>query len=277
MTNGFTIKRSLVTVEGGALSEPWVLEVKRQKVMLFDVEFIELSMQDRKFARALGLDLHKRAPFEDTTLMQHIAKLRNELVDEMIQKKRVTDDPLADGVNAPVCVKDRAKAFVAACLPQVIEIRIAGFTNAAGDRIPEKRLKVYSTPRRDGVLTVELSEDTLAWFVQAVALEWNVNGAPWVKTASPQSEDDLPELLNPSVCKFKRRGDISTWAITCWFRTSNGDFKQFTKTLGNVDHMQQDMLAMHVRAVETKVMRVYETNHVPPEDDDARESSQLAV
>ena len=89
----FSIKLSIVAIDGGGLDEPWLVEVKKQKIGLFDLEFVSLSMSDRKFARSMGLDCTSRAPFQNTTLLHHIAKLRNEKVDQSIQTFLLRNDP----------------------------------------------------------------------------------------------------------------------------------------------------------------------------------------
>ena len=262
----FTFKRSLVAVEADHMSEPWLVQVKKQRVMVFDLEFVEISMQDRRLARALGLDCTRRSPFEQTTLLNHIAKLRNELVDELIMKAKARDDPLADDDdNQLALTKDRAKAFADAGLPQVVEIMVPGFTNIAGDQFEPRTLKVYPTPRRDGMITIEFSEDNLQWLSEAIHMEWDINGAPWVRLNAPQSEADLPALQFPEVCKYKHRVANQSYQIVAWYRLQSGNWKQCCRTLGNIEHMNEEMLKWHVRNIETQVMTIYRnSHHVPP-------------
>ena len=263
----FSIKRSIVAIDGGSLDEPWLVEVKKQKIGLFDHEFVSISMTDRKFARSMGLDCTARSPFQNTTLLHHIAKLRNEKVDQAIQKFLLRNDPMADddASSQLSCIpQDRAKSFATAQVPQVIEIRIGAFTKEAGERIPEKKLKVYSTPRRDALLTIELSEATLDWLSEAIWHEWDVTNAPWLRTFA--TSDDLPELQYPDICFYRLRG--GKWCIVAMIRGPSGNVKPHQKTLGNIDHMTEEMLKFHVMSIEQQVAAMYHRlNHPEPNEE----------
>ena len=166
-SKSFTINRGLVGVEAEHMGpEPWLVPVKRQRVQVFELEFFELNMQDRRLAKALGLDCSKRSPFEGTTVLSYLAKLRNKKVDDLIMRHLTEEDPMAEAAldgdeGAPTT--DRAKKFAAAKVKQVLEITTDEFTKENGDVIDPKVLKIYATPRRDSILTLELSAANLSW------------------------------------------------------------------------------------------------------------------
>ena len=263
----FTITRGLVGVESDHMSEPWMVRVKRQRVAVFDLEFFELNMQDRKLARAMGLDCAKRSPFDNTTLLSHLAKLRNRKVDQLIMQSLKDEDPMASiEVDAEHDMSwDRARKFAAAHVKQVIEIHVTEFTRENGDVVPEKTLKVYSTPRRDSILTLEFSDANLTWLSVAIRMQWDAEGAPRVKRGV---EDDaqLPPLLNSEVCKYKCRG--GKFIISAWYRKMSGVYKEISKSLGDYASMDQETLETHIRSCEAGIMRKWKANHHEATDED---------
>ena len=270
MSAVFKITKGLVGIEAEHFSEPWVVSVKRQRIAVFDIEFFELNMQDRKLARALGLDMSKRSPFEDTTLLSHLAKLRNMKVDSLIKQHMKDDDPMAsadaDNVDLADTHSARARRFASASVKQVIEVEVPQFTKENGDVVDAKVLRMYSTPRRDSVLTIELSESNLSWLADAVVMEWDVEDAPWVRHPD-EDVASLPELTSPHICRYKKKGENKV-IISAWYRLATGAFKECSKSLGDYKSMDADTLARHVRSCESIVVKKYEAhNHADVADE----------
>ena len=262
----FTITRGLVGVESDHTSEPFLVRVKRQRVAVFDIEFFEFSMHDRKLARALGLDCNKRAPFDNTTLIYHLKKLRNRKVDQLIMQSLKDDDPMASiEDDADPDYDQRARKFAEAHVKQVIEIHVTEFTRENGDVVPEKTLKVYSTPRRDSILTLEFSDANLTWLSVAIRMQWDAEGAPRVKRGV-DDDAQLPPLLNSEVCKYKCRG--GKFIISAWYRLMSGVYKEISKSLGDYASMDQETLEIHIRSCETSVMHKWKANHHEAKDED---------
>ena len=217
-------------------------------VVAFEGRFISLSMNDRGLGRALGLDMKKKSPFAGTTCIQHLAKLRNEKIDELISKHHLKDDP-QDNTNAsPAKIdKDRVKAFEAANIPKTIDIHVGSFTAADECVVPQKLVKVLAAPRRDALLWMQLTEDNLAWLRKAIRAKWGVEGAPLLRTNRKISE--YPKLSRPDIMRYKRTRD-SKVAICCSYRTHQGEWKHHQRSLGTTDHMTEGMLKALVASTE---------------------------
>ena len=217
-------------------------------VVAFVGGFIPLSMNDRRLGPALGLDMNRRSPFAGTTCIQHLAKLRNEKIDELLFKQHLIDDPQDDTNASPAKIdKDWVKAFEAANIPKIIEIHVGSFTATDECVVPQKLVKVLAAPRRDALLWMQLTEDNLAWLRKAIRAEWGVEGAPLLKTNMKIRE--YPELSRPDIMWYKRTRD-SKVAICCSYRTHQGEWKHHQRSLGMTDHMTEGMLQAHVASTE---------------------------
>ena len=253
----FKIMRNLVVVEGGHSSSQWVVEAKEHGDGSL---WVNLQMKDRKLARALGLDCSLRAPFQETTLLQHMTNLRNAEVDRAISKAMHDDDPMADAEPATDSpTKDRTKAFNSANVSQVITLSLLGFTTGDGAKVPAREVKVYTAPRRDASVTMELTESNLDWLANAIHVEWGNQAIANKKRKSIASElSGLPILSNEG-CMYTSRADRV--AIFANYRTIEGAWKKHQVSLGNMANMTDDMVGMHVKAVEDSVAEWVTTNH----------------
>ena len=217
-------------------------------VVAFEGGFIPLSMNDRGLARALELDMNRRSPFAGTTCIQHLAKLRNEKIDELISKHLLKDDRYDDtNASRAKIDKDRVIAFEAANIPKTIEIHVGSFIATDECLVPQRLVKVLSAPRRDALLWMQLTEGNLAWLRKAIRAKWGVEGAPLLKTNRNISE--YPKLSRPDIMRYKRTRD-SEVAIRCFFRTLQGELKYHQRSLGLTDHMTEGMLQAHVASTE---------------------------
>ena len=271
----FTITRDVVCVNGGhGGSIDWLLEVSTVNNVptddntVIDVETFKVTMEDRSLAKFMGLDCSKRKPFEGTTLIAHMGKLRNAAVDRYILEANVCDDPMGDvSVDSSSKVRgNRSKAFDDAQVPEMITIEVCGFTRDDGARVPTKRLRVVSTPRRDVHLQIELSESTLGWMGHAIMHTWDVDGAPWVKNTVPNALDNLPEL--PEGVTYKKRGSYCT-SIVGYYRNTDGLWKAVTKSIGNVSHLNAEALQLYVAALAGVVQQGVNDKHVEEDAVDA--------
>ncbi len=154
----FHISRNASVVTGGFLGEHNLAASNLTYVN--NEEFMRFTMADRMLARALGLDVHLRSPWANNSFIDDISSMRNEVVDDAILEHERATDPHADTVSDTV-VEHRPSRFQAANVPQIVEVKWSAFTSNAGDRWPETAVRVLSTPRRDGVLTIEFSERVL--------------------------------------------------------------------------------------------------------------------
>ena len=139
------------------------------------------------------------------------------------------------------------KAFEAANIPKTIEIHVGCFTATDECVVPQKLVKVLAAPRRDALLWMQLTEDNLAWLRKAIRAEWDVEGAPLLKTNMKIGE--YPELSRPDIMWYKRTRD-SKVAICCSYRTHQGEWKHHQRSLGRTDHMTEGMLKALVASTE---------------------------
>ena len=72
----------------------------------------------------------------------------------------------------------RPQQFETAKVPQVIEITYPAFTASDGTRVPSHKLRVISTPRKGGAVTMELTAENM----QLIAM-----------TVGPAAEDDVAD------------------------------------------------------------------------------------
>ena len=265
MFSPFVIRSDIVVVEGGGLKDPWVLDVKRE---CGNRIFAELSMCDRKLARALGLSLYERAPFAGTTLLSYLAKLRNTYVDELIIINKQGLDPMADDetVNRVglIQIKKREQEFMKANVPKIIELDVPACTTQDGIMLGGTRISVYATSRTDVSVTMEMTAANMEWMSQAIHADWDAHGSPWCQKRKASVIDELPELQH-AACKYrqKARGTV----IACHYRTNENQWKEHTKCLPkNILQMCDRNLRKQVADIEESVQSFYNKNHNPGDE-----------
>lgn len=220
MPRDFQIERNVVVITGGFLKDRnWVL---RNILQVEDTEFIRMSKGDRTLARAFGLDVNQRAPWELNRFIDDMIAKRNDAVDSFITDSMKEADPSADCTSFDI-VGQRPAKFQDAEVPQIISVTWPGFTANNGERWPATDVKLLSTPRRDAVLTIELSNHVLAWLLAVV---------PTCETAKrrKQTHDDvhsMPKLSPPNVRWIKKGGH---WRIACSYKDESGKYVMKMKT-----------------------------------------------
>lgn len=131
------------------MSEPWVIDD------LISVpghgEFFRLSTDDRKLAKAMGLNTNLRSPFGDASIFKFMKDARNAKVDDIIHKEKFQSDPLADqAATVPLCLKmkQREKEFKAcSSMPKCVELIMPAFVDLDGNDIGSQPLRVLSEAR----------------------------------------------------------------------------------------------------------------------------------
>ena len=115
----FVITKS-VTVHGGGLKakEPWTVMVQ----CIGGDDFFVLDKNDRAFAKAMGVNVSIHPPWKKTGCFQERAKKRDAAVDALIMAHIQQNDPMADQSIAPTILKNRAKAYADANVPQTLAI-----------------------------------------------------------------------------------------------------------------------------------------------------------
>ena len=269
----FYVRNNVTVIAGGLLKEPWVVEPMPE---LGYEPFLEIGMNDRKLARAVGLDCNERAPFARTTLIQYLAKARNDKVDELIIVAKKGDDPMAD-VSTPTkrgkcsVVKHRDFEFTAAKVPRVVPLQLPAFTATDGTCVGGIVMNVIATVRVDVHVSMELTDVNLEWFAQAIHVSWDVRDNPWAKkTRDRASMDDegciadLPRLQSPNT-RYAKRGRGEQAVVARYFDNKSNTWKVHSRTLGkHFLGLAKDRLDEHVAAIDNAVQQFYDTHHHEP-------------
>lgn len=263
----FEIKKDFIRIQGGYLKEPVFIETEKVKRGPFEVTMIEISFQSRDVARAIGLDCRERSPFHDTTLLNHLGKLRNQKVDRLIHEWYIRNDPAADeDADAHVNQADakRIENYHKASIPKVIDVKVEAFKTPSGEDVAEKTITIASTDKKHKGLNIAVNDTILTWMSKAIHCEWDIEGSPWT-SASPGTKHDvasLPQLSQPDICYYAKTGRGGT-AIKLYYCDVNGKWKPHQKSLGNIEKMNSDLLREHVLAAEVECIEFYNDHHVP--------------
>ena len=163
----FRVMRNQTVITGGWLNGPWVVEEKEVEGKLFMV----LDKQDRRLARAVGMDMSQRSPWGNNRFLAHLAHLRDARVDQLIHEARLADDPLAARDTAELeveaCKVGRMKQLKKYNIPTIVAIKYPSFITTNGARVEETVVNVISTPKRGAVVTMELTDENIEWMAMA--------------------------------------------------------------------------------------------------------------
>ena len=157
------VAKSMVVVSGGylGLKGQWVPELKM--IDGYDHGFLILRKEDRGLAAAMGRNCSEIRPLHNVSVFGHIAKLRDEGVDELIRVYNASDEPMVDTGAGEIRIKNREKEFQAANIAEVIDIKFAAITTPIGTKLEPMALHVVSTPRRGVNPCIMISPSVLEW------------------------------------------------------------------------------------------------------------------
>jgi hypothetical protein len=256
----FNVRRTLV-VEGGWISAPWPIDSK----VVDGVEFVTLSMSDRCLAKALGMNMSERAPLCNCSVLNHLARVRDAQVDDVIMNTKMEKDPMADassaGSNAqPMPSRGRAAAFAAAEVPASIWLKMASFVTPDGERVGEHTIRVVTTPKRRVNITMEAIADNFEWLMQAAQVEWGTGAKPEKRAyIDEDAHDDLPELIPP--CKYQKT-EAGKLKLFCNYR-QHGAWKRHQKCVSVNINQDSSKLETIIRRCESEVLSFYQSHHEP--------------
>jgi hypothetical protein len=112
-------------------------------------------------------------------------------------------------------MRDRAKDFQDATIPEVIQITYPGFTTASRKRDPAQVLNTVATPKRGTPLRLELNEEIYDWLVLAATNCDYKHTSP--KTRAQKAValvDDRPTIDEPNVMWwFRSVGHLLTLCV----------------------------------------------------------------
>ena len=221
----FTTKRALV-IEGGFLKKPWA-------VPCTEVEgvgtFIALAKTDRQLASSVGLKFEYPVTW-NCGVLSRMAEVRDKKVDALIHAAKFAADPmaLADGgdTDAHIASRGRMAQFGTTRVEQVISITMPPFTTDDGEQIAQHTMKVFSTPKRGNMVTMEACVSNFDWLLKACQTTWELDNAGEPRKVEP---DDLPTLPEPLYYKIGKQGDIS---IVCWYWTRANKKRRVQRAIG---------------------------------------------
>ena len=249
----FTVQRALV-VEGGWLQAPWPVDAK----VIEGGEFVSLQTTDRNLAKALGMNMSERSPLAKCSFFALLASTRDDAVDTLINSTKVDRDPMADSSSAaqasPVPSKGRSAAFADADIPATVTLHMAAFVTPDGQRVDEHTLRVVTTPKRRGNVTMEATPENFEWLMLAAQVEGDI---PKPEKRQHEDEgDDLPTLSPP--CQFQKTGG-GKLKVYCYYR-HQGQWKKHQQSV-QVGILGGDSLEAAIRRCEGSVMDFYNSNH----------------
>ena len=220
------------------------------------MEFITLNKQDRKLARAMGLDMELPHPWIGTNILDELIEIRDQRVDALLRRKLNEDDDMAEDACVQIPRSGRAKLYQKAEVPPVIQITFRSF-EVEGGMHPDMTLNVLSTVSKASSIAIELTTRNLE-FLRACAHSKDVNQP---RKRKRQSEAlDLPELTQP--CVFWRRRGRGRPTIMVQLCTEAGVWRTHNETPAAVsDH---DAFVKVVRESELRVQQFYNDNHHEP-------------
>ncbi len=264
-------------VEGGFLKKPWPCPV----VTYQDRSFMVLAKKDRDLARAIGLDTLSRAPCKDVTAYNYLQHLRNRKVDELITNKLA--DPMADpAIERVRLCKDRPKMFVAAELPQIVDVTVPAFVTSDGKRIEATTIPVITTPSKVPSVAIECTPRTLEWLAHACEINWqSVDPSLFHEAQSPAKrsakavaeEMQLPELANPFKYMISPGGKLGIY-VTC--RKEDGRWARRQK---KIEDLLSDNAEANATIVENvcKGLQTYRAQHHHGQSGEEEEVDEAAA
>ena len=261
--------RKAVVIESHLLNKPWVPDIAHRD----GADFLSLTNVDRDLARLLGLDMNLRAPLKDYTLFGYIEQQRDDAVDALIHEYVRQNDPMADSSQAPVgpVFKQRPSLFQAAAVPETLILDLPHFVTPDGERVPESKMKVITTPKRGVLAMIEATAGNLEWCQKAISVDW---ASKRIRRA-PHILDDLPKLHS---AVYRYRKVVSKLHIVCKYRKQTGVMTEHKHLIADQNDWPNDVeLEYRVRVAEKAVMAFYERSHYPGSSDGSESSSTLAL
>ena len=152
-----------VVFEGGHLWGPWVpAETNMREVD--GLTFYAIRRSDRQFAKAMGLDVQVRTPWDSAPVLGYIKGLRNQAIDDAILKA-ADDDNAADAEHKN---DKRPRYERCSAVPSVIELEIPQM-ECEGYVVQAHVMKVASTANYGFVLEFELTVANVEYLYNAFA------------------------------------------------------------------------------------------------------------
>ena len=111
--------RTSVVFEGGGLGgAAWVPAAANTKHVGEDM-FYAIRKADRDFAHVLGLDMGKRAPWDDSAFLEHLVELRATRVEALVRESLLEED---ERMDADAVIDSATISRLRERLPEVMDV-----------------------------------------------------------------------------------------------------------------------------------------------------------
>jgi hypothetical protein len=269
----FSVHRGVV-VEGGFLTAPWAVKT----ISIGDRDFITLYKCDRMLAKALGLNMSERAPFQTSSVFEHRAAARDRDVDKLIITAQKDDDPMAenDGDNDTMTSTNRTVKFNDVAPPNFIPITFAAFVTENGERVDARSINIITTPKRCAAVSIEITPDSMGWLAKAFASTQDIFPSPSKKQKHAPNVSEhacMPELTTR--CRYTTT-NTGRGGLVLYYRTATGESKRHVKTLQLAP--SADGFTQHVHDTEAQCMQFFDANNYGDgNDEDCVSGDEQAV
>jgi hypothetical protein len=243
-----------MVIKGGFLKKGWAVPV----TVVDDVPCMTLEKSHRELARAFGLDVTVRSPFQGVTVFDYIKCARDSKVDDLLREHLKTEDPMAETTSSQqvIASEGRTKLFIDAKVPATIVVTLEAFTCGDGVEVPPFEMTVVATSKRLGAPQVQVCPEVLEWLSKAHKHDWSAH-IKSEERATPKKRQaselcDLPELQKP--LKYQKTGKL---AIYFNYRGQTGRWSRVQKKIDDligscpqhnrsvIDNISENLMALY--------------------------------
>ena len=266
----FTVQ-PMLSFQGGHIKKTMLLPCDYVE----GIPFLSLKKSDRQLAAAMGKPAKKDnwAPLTACDVFEKMQQLRNDMVDQLIKAKMVSDDPLADAGEFTIQPSQRHRLFLECKIPEIIEIELPEFVTAAGKHVSSKPLKIIATWNKAVSPCMEATGPNMDWLLLACQHDgWLEKPASPPKRKAVDDEIDLPELPEPLKYSMTDDGVVKIYAYyksvkkKRWCRMGK---KLDNDTLNDDDTEDKNQV---ISAAATKMLKLYHKRHNVESVNDGDES-----
>ena len=212
--------------------------------------------------------------FQGVDVFQYLIKMRNDEVNNLIEKAMQADDPLAEVPfkAAYLNAKGRLDNFRKFKIPETIIISIPSFV-LGETPVEAVSLRVLATPKVCASAEVEASTPNIKWLAKACLFQWMPE-----ESSSPDKRAIDSSWILPSKIKVAKDNDKILQLVAYW-KQPNGRWTRKSMHVKKAEYETDEDLQDQVRKVIDRIERFLEENHCDDDDDehDNDEGDKAAV
>ena len=254
----FAIKRHCVAVDGGGLTNPWVVN----PTVIDGRAFVPFSRGDRNLAKAFGCPMGTRSPWGTSTFPNKLASIRDKAIDVFIAEAMLRADPETDetleDIQGRISTTGRLKIYNEIEMPDILEIELQEFVTPEGEMVPTTTIAMLTTPKKNSAAAIELTEENLRILWLAYKSWPETKPSPSEQSADGDAVDDCH--LDSHVVKWHKRKRYRPSLCVRW-RDADGLWRRRFETPASTDdpELQQQL----VQDTVTRLEKHYHDVHVP--------------